>query len=386
MLDKNQPTLIRQEKCSVCRLGDLYPVHGFGAVPLANDFGGTARYPLTLMRCERCWHYQLEEFIDNATLFADYPYRAGTGSMQKALFRDLARSVDRFMGRPDHRLVVDVGCNDESLLEQFVDARQWCGIDICPIKPGPGIIDGKWEDVYSQVKDATVILFTNAFAHMENLHRAAGGVAAALDKDGVCVIQLPWVRDLLDRGLYDTIYHEHKHFFGVSTLDDLFTQHWMKVTHVEYRPEHGGSIRAFIQHANHQPDATVGFAKASETMAMGSPDNFSVLVEEHQEALQQAYFSLGERPLVALGASAKGIMLTAMNPWLPITKFYDDTVSKIGTTAPGGGPIVEDAKSLEDGADRDANVLITAWNYADKLRPRCGQRRVLVPMPFPQVY
>ena len=40
------------------------------------------------------------------------------------------------------------------------------------------------------------------------------------------MIEVPYVRDLIDHGEFDTIYHEHLCYFSVTALDSLFRQPW----------------------------------------------------------------------------------------------------------------------------------------------------------------
>ena len=75
-------------------------------------------------------------------------------------------------------------------------------------------------------------------------------MAVALRREGVIVVEVPYVRDLLDRVEFDTIYHEHLCYFSLSALDRLFERHGLRIAGVERIPVHGGSLRLFAERAD----------------------------------------------------------------------------------------------------------------------------------------
>ena len=67
-----------------------------------------------------------------------------------------------------------------------------------------------------------------------------------LKDNGVAVIEVPYVKDLIDNVEFDTIYHEHLCYFSLTALEHLFTRHGLVVHDVERMPIHGGSLRLFV--------------------------------------------------------------------------------------------------------------------------------------------
>ena len=70
----------------------------------------------------------------------------------------------------------------------------------------------------------------NVLAHVPDLNGFVAGIAELLGADGGRgVIEVPYVKDLLDGVEFDTIYHEHLCYFSLTALDELFARHGLVV-------------------------------------------------------------------------------------------------------------------------------------------------------------
>ncbi len=89
----------------------------------------------------------------------------------------------------------------------------------------------------------------NVLAHVPDLNGFVAGIRTILRPDGVAVIEVPYVRDMIDACEFDTIYHEHLCYFSLSALVPLLARHGLAVVDVERLPIHGGSLRVWAAHA-----------------------------------------------------------------------------------------------------------------------------------------
>ena len=94
-------------------------------------------------------------------------------------------------------------------------------------------------------KQADVIHGHNVLAHVADLNGFVEGIHQLLKKDGVAVIEVPYVKEMIDRCEFDTIYHEHLCYFSVTALEHLFRRHGMLAYDVKRIPLHGGSLRIY---------------------------------------------------------------------------------------------------------------------------------------------
>src|SRR5262245_58266707 len=77
------------------------------------------RFPLVMEVCPACWQVQISEFPSPEFLFTDHPYLSGLNAPIRTHFAWLAPHLISTLGLPPRALVVDIGCNDGTLLAQF---------------------------------------------------------------------------------------------------------------------------------------------------------------------------------------------------------------------------------------------------------------------------
>ena len=82
-------------------------------------------------------------------------------------------------------------------------------------------------------------------AHVADLNGVVAGISILLKEDGVAVIETPYVKEMIDHGEFDTIYHEHLCYYSLTALDHLFRRHGLTIVDVERLAIHGGSLRVF---------------------------------------------------------------------------------------------------------------------------------------------
>src|ERR1700738_3828538 len=74
------------------------------------------------------------------------------------------------------------------------------------------------------VKDygkAKVITATNVFAHMGPLGEVVRGIVALRDDDGIFVTESHYLLDIVEKGQFDTVYHEHIRTYSLKSLVTL---------------------------------------------------------------------------------------------------------------------------------------------------------------------
>src|SRR5581483_5086859 len=97
----------------------------------------------------------------------------------------------------------------------------------------------------------------NVLAHVADLNGFVRGIRTLLKDDGVAVVEVPYVKDLVEQRAFDTIYHEHLCYFSLTALDRLFRRHGLAITGVERLPIHGGTLRLFAAPGDGPPRGDV---------------------------------------------------------------------------------------------------------------------------------
>jgi len=102
------------------------------------------------------------------------------------------------------------------------------------------------ESLAEKQRFADVIHGNNVLAHVADTNGFVAGIARLLKRDGLLVIECPYVRDLVDHCEFDTIYHQHLCYFSLHALDRLFRRHGLFINDVKRTAVHGGSLRVFV--------------------------------------------------------------------------------------------------------------------------------------------
>jgi SAM-dependent methyltransferase len=395
-----------EHRCISCGAGPLAPVLHLGTTPLANALLTKAqlaapegRFPLELVFCPGCALVQITERVPPERLFSEYAYFSSFSDTAVAAARALATRLTRERKLGAGSLAVEIASNDGYLLQHYRDA----GVPVLGIEPAQNIarvanergIPTRAEffgrDLAVRLPKADVLHANNVLAHVPDLNGVVAGIAAVLKPSGTAVIEVPYLRDLIEKCEFDTIYHEHLCYFSVSALEPLFRRHGLGLAEVERIPIHGGSLRLFAA-----PGARPGASTAKllkEERAAGMLDHayyagFARQVESLRKDLLALLGRLkGEgKRVAAYGASAKGSTLLNYFGIDAGTLEYvvDRSTEKQGRYTPGTHLHILSPERLK--SDRPDYLLLLSWNFLDEILAQQAEYRerggkFIVPIP-----
>lgn len=407
----------KRKTCRACNGSELRLFLSLGPTPLANSFLKTSEefasegtYPLDVYYCKNCSLVQLLDVINPEILFRDYIYVTGTSDTIAAHNLKYAQTVVELLRIGSKDLVVEVASNDGSLLKCFQPYQ----VRTLGIEPATNIAkmanDGGVEtinhffnsDTARCVREthgpAKAVIGNNVLAHVDEAQDFLLGCKSLLAEDGLVIIEVPYLKELLDRLEYDTIYHEHLCYFSVSTLIHLCNAVGLSIVRIDRVSVHGGSLRMYAglpeYYGEHAPDVLqiVSSEESDGLNHFSRYERFAILVEENRAAILELLTTLKlQGKLVAgYGAPAKGNTLLnycgISTDLLPFT--VDKNPMKIGTFTPGMHlPVLPVTKLLDIQPDY---VFILAWNFAREI---IGQQsayqdkggKFIIPIPKPEV-
>ena len=244
-------------------------------------------------------------------------------------------------------------------------------------------------------RQADVIHANNVLAHVADTNGFVSGIATLLKEDGVAVIEVPYVKELIDHGEFDTIYHEHLCYFSVTALVGLFRRQRLALNRIEPLTIHGGSLRLFVEKRERQDRSVAQYLQAERRAGVDRFDyyaGFSARVARIRDDLVALLARLkrdGAR-IAGYGAAAKGtILLNFAGIGREMLEFVADrNVHKQGRYMPGVRlPVVAPARILEEQPDY---LLILPWNFKDEIMEQQAEYRrrggrFIVPVPEPVV-
>ena len=382
------PTNLR---CRSCGAATLLEVLSLGSTPLANSLLREDQlsepepvFPLEVVFCQQCALVQITETVPPEQLFRNYVYFSSFSDAAVSHARAIAQRLlaERRLGADS--LVLEIASNDGYLLQNYRQA----GVRVLGIDPAENIARLAEErgiptrcdffglelarSLAAEGLRADVIHAHNVLAHVANLNDVVEGIALLLKPTGVAVIEVPYVKDLIDHVEFDTIYHEHLCYFSLTTLQRLFRRHELIVADVEHTAIHGGSLRVICSLGG-KPSSAVRLL-LDEEARWGVDEvayyiGFAERVNQLGSTLRKELSDLkaGGARIAAYGASAKGSTLLNYFKIGAETLDYvvDRSTAKQGLFTPGTHlPIHDPRKLLEDRPDY---ALLLTWNFAEEI-------------------
>lgn len=393
---------MRRVRCGGCGSVDWQPFLDLGATPLADTYPASPdeverTWPLQVALCNLCSLVQLTEIVpDNLLYGADYGFHTGSSPSAVGYFRDYAAwAAAQF---PDLGFVAEVACNDGTLLEGFAQqGRRTLGIE-----PAAGPAEAAYDRglrvipepfglalaqrVVAENGRADLVLANNVTAHVADLDDFVAGISVLTG--GAAVIEVQYVGDLVAGNQFDHIYHEHRYYFSVTTLERVLNRHGLHIRQVMHTPAQGGSVRVVADHDEH-----TGVGRPDERW-LSYPATYLSMQGRVERIRTRLLDLLAEevhagRKVAGYGATAKSATLLnycGIGPDL-VDRIVDLTPGKVGRYTPGTKIPIDFPGAGR--ADPDTFLLL-AWNYLSGVLQREASfhrsgGRFLVPIPYPVI-
>jgi len=399
-------------RCILCDQAELEQFLDLGSTALANKFLSRdelstpeTKYPLTVGFCHGCGHVQLMELVPAHAMFDHYLYVSSASDTLKSHLWDLSDEILRryHLGADD--LVIDIGCNDATLLHGF----KRYGVRTLGVDPAQNLAELTCENgierctalfnsetakqIVSQWGKASVATATNTFPHIQDLCDFIQGMQTVLKPGGVFVIEMHYLLDLIEQVAFDTIYHEHVSYWALGPMKRLFESNGMSIVDAERVPLHHGQLRVHVQRQGDGVvhDRVAKILAAEKTAGLDRVETYERFAERAGKIKKDlhdtlATFARTGRRVAGYGAPAKGNTLLGfleIGPEL-LPYIVDRSPLKQGLYTPGTHiPVVAPERLL---ADQPDYVLLLAWNFIDEIMEQQAEYRkrggkFMVPVP-----
>ena len=403
-------------KCRICSSIKLEAYIDLGKQPFSNSFlkykdiKKERKFPLIVVLCKSCGLSQLSIVPDTKLIFGEYDYLSSSSKALSRHYDNLVKSILKKYNVKSQNTVLDIGCNDGVLLENYPKKfKKVVGIE--PSNASKYIKQKKIKllkkffnyrtslEYLKKFKKPKIITITNVLAQIDNLNQFAKGLKNIINKDSVIIIEFPYIIDMIKKSTFDIIYHEHLSYFSLTPLKLLFERYDIKVFNFEKINfgASGPAIRLFLAKNDSNRKITnkfkkqIKFEKKWGVKKIKKYELFnknakikikkikSIVYKKHAQGFNIGCFT----------ASAKGnTLLNSLNLRKNMIKFTsENNVKKIKKYTPGTHiKIISDKQFLKKNIDY---ALLLSWNYKNFFLSRSAfikkGGKFIIPLPTPHI-
>ena len=263
--------LVHRKTCRVCgshaltrviSLGDQYLQGSF--VKPGKEMPPSRKIATSLVRCDpmkdekACGLLQMEYTVPPEVLYSAYWYRSGTNNTMRKHLQEIAEDATSILNK-DNAIVLDIGCNDGTLLRYYPPDYKKFGVDPSDVAQEVSLDNCRViQDLFPsdellkilQGEKCDVITSIAMFYDLENPIEFVQSIKQVLAADGIWIFEMSYMPTMLKMSSYDTICHEHLEYYSLAIIEYILKQAGMKVFNATLNDINGGSIRCYATHAN----------------------------------------------------------------------------------------------------------------------------------------
>lgn len=394
--------LTYRKTCRICGSSALTHVIDLGEQHLQGSFikpgketPPLRKIPTRLVRCDpmldekACGLLQTETSVPPVILYSAYWYRSGTNQTMRDHLKGIADVASSFVSSANAR-VLDIGCNDGTLLRYYPDSFVKFGVDpsdiareiVSPITVVQDTFPSA--ELHSLIAGRKFDIITSIamFYDLEDPVAFVKQVKAILGNEGIWIFEMSYMPGMLAMNSYDTICHEHLEYYSFSVLENMMRRCDMKMVKVEFNNINGGSIRCYVTHVsnfkfkNREHQQTLEKVRQEEFDLELDTDkpykNFQNRIDRHKEKLSSLLKRLKQegKKIHIYGASTKGntILQWCGLDHTIIDYAADRNPDKDGAKTIGTDiPIISEEKSR---AMKPDYYLVLPWHFRDEFLKR----------------
>lgn len=260
--------LIHRKTCRVCGSEKLTRVIDLGEQYLQGSFikhdrerPALRKIPISLVRCDpmkdetACGLLQMEYSVPSEILYSSYWYQSGTNQTMREHLKQITDEAVSMSKNPKS-MVLDIGCNDGTLLSFYPDDFIKYGIDPSNISVKSNQNIKFIRDTFPsqellkelQGKKFNIITSVAMFYDLEDPVHFTSELKNILDENGLWIFELSYMPSMLRMNSYDTICHEHLEYYSLAVLEYIMKKAEMKIINAVLNDINGGSIRCYVTH------------------------------------------------------------------------------------------------------------------------------------------
>ena len=400
-------------ECRSCGSTNLTPILSLGSQFPSNFIEPDSipnekeQIPLELIFCENqdCGLLQLKHTASRESLYKEYWFRSSVNEKMVEALYDITRSVEKRITLSENDIVLDIGCNDGTLLRSYKAKARLVGFEpasnlISEASKDTDLIINNFFSFYEFVQHfpnerIKAITSIAMFYDLEDPNSFVSDIVNCLDQDGIWVIQMAYLIPMLELNAFDNIVHEHLEYWSLKSVKHLLEDHGLEIFDVELNDVYGGSFRIYVKTKKNTKlniESSVDkFLKKEDEFGLEKKETYldfanrvNILKNKLNDFIKEE-LSNG-KSIYAYGASTKGNTLLQfynLNSDL-ISKAADRDSKKFGKMTIGSNiPVISEEQARKENPDY---FLILPWHLVDFFKERENEffkngGKFIVPLP-----
>lgn len=373
-------------------------------LPLVDSFCSTAEdaenvpsFSIDLRQCEICFTIQVASPPDTSGIYRNYIYDSTSSPDLSDHFEDYSRAI-QIMSPSSDCEILEIGANDGLLLRKLHLAgfSKLTAVDPSPQTaklslPGLRVVN----DFFNEISTThlarncfDLIVANNCFSHIPKLSATLSLCKDLLAENGTLIVEVQSTLDLLEKVIFDYIYHEHYFYHTATSFDCISSMAGLELYDITHVATKGGSYRLFLGHPEkHRKTKAIDYWKYREAVAQIHKNQSWLFMHKYLQEVKEylhSFISVNKPRIAVYGASATcTVLLRYFDLMEKVDFIVDDNPARQGLFAPGSGLPVFAPNEV---AKADL-CLIAAWRHAGIIAPKIEalKKLYITPLPVPSL-
>jgi len=382
-----------KKKCNICNK-KFIDFLLLGQHPCADTFLSTKKkaknlkkYPLLVGFCN-CSHLTSIYPVPNYERYEryDYSYTSDNSPVSRAHFKDIANFIYKKYKIGKNSFIVEAGSNDGTFLSEIKKLSKAKVLGVDPSKNISKIATKKKIETFvsyfnHQVSKKIITLYgkadifygANVFNHVDNNINFLDGVRLLLKENGILILEVPDLKSLISKIGFDTIYHEHRHYYSEKSIAKILKKKNFKIIKIQKINYMAGSLRVFAKKSNNNFQNISKLSSVNLSQFKNFKRKIKLVIKKIQFFVNKN--SQSQQTVYGIGAATKG------NTLLNCCGFEDNKIKfildrskhKINKFTPGSGiKIIKEKKNMNIKA-----ALILPWNITNHLLKKFAKKKIM---------
>lgn len=365
-----------KKRCNICNQKFIDKL-SLGKHPCADTFlknkfkaKRLKKYPLIVGFC-KCSHMSLLYSVPNYSRYEkyDYSYTSDNSIVSRTHFKKIASIICKKFRINKKSFVIEAGSNDGTFLKEILNLSDSKVLGVDPAKNIVNLAKKKnintimdyfnyktSKKILKKFGSADVIYGANVFNHVDDIEDFLYGANKLLKNNGNLILEVPDLSSLIEKVGFDTIYHEHRHYFSENSINKILNKNGFYVYEIKKINYMSGSLRVFASKKKYNK---IKLRKITHYQFKEFKKKTAYIIERIKK------FVKNNPPVVGIGAATKGNTLLNCCEFTDkdIKFILDRSVYKINKFTPGSGiKIIKESQSIAN-----YSALILPWNITKYL-------------------